>query len=292
MSSSASTAVTWVLGTVAVAGGLYVAVQQMSPQEVPINVEVPSIETPEITIAKPPVAEVVRIDDGLATIAGEGNPGEQIVIVDKGVEIARAEISSDGTFAVVFEYDVPEDGTVLEITEENQSGEVLKAETPIAIVPKYGKTSVAKVEGNAITVEVDNREVLNFAGVVYGNSKDATISGSSTPGGVLKVFLNGNYLEDITVGDDGKWQLEIANLEIGEHQLKIQSDDEQLLETRIERAPIVQTTQIRRGDSLWRIAEQTYGDGSRYVDIYNLNAEQIENPDLIFPDQEFTVKVE
>ena len=44
---------------------------------------------------------------------------------------------------------------------------------------------------------------------------------------------------------------------------------------------------VRRGDTLWHIAEHRYGQGIRYTAIYRNNRDQIRNPDLIYPGQEF-----
>ena len=46
---------------------------------------------------------------------------------------------------------------------------------------------------------------------------------------------------------------------------------------------------IRRGDTLWRISRRVYGRGVRYSTIYLANQDQIEDPDLIWPGQVFTV---
>lgn len=44
---------------------------------------------------------------------------------------------------------------------------------------------------------------------------------------------------------------------------------------------------VQPGNSLWRIARRTYGDGIRYTVIYAANSGQIRNPDLIYPGQIF-----
>ena len=44
---------------------------------------------------------------------------------------------------------------------------------------------------------------------------------------------------------------------------------------------------IRRGDNLWTIARRVYGEGLRYTQIYEANANQIRDPDLIYPGQVF-----
>ncbi|WP_232845716.1 LysM peptidoglycan-binding domain-containing protein [Aurantimonas marina] len=44
---------------------------------------------------------------------------------------------------------------------------------------------------------------------------------------------------------------------------------------------------IRKGDTLWGISRDTYGQGSRYTVIYFANGNRIRDPDLIYPGQVF-----
>lgn len=53
--------------------------------------------------------------------------------------------------------------------------------------------------------------------------------------------------------------------------------------------PKITTTTVSRGDSLWRLSQQSYGAGTRYAVIYKANKEQIRNPNLIYPGQVFVV---
>lgn len=46
---------------------------------------------------------------------------------------------------------------------------------------------------------------------------------------------------------------------------------------------------VVRGDSLWKIAEKTYGSGSFWKKIYKANTDRISDPDLIYPDQELVL---
>ena len=46
---------------------------------------------------------------------------------------------------------------------------------------------------------------------------------------------------------------------------------------------------IRKGDTLWQIARRVYGKGVTFSTIYNANAEQISNPNRIWPGQVFAV---
>jgi hypothetical protein len=62
---------------------------------------------------------------------------------------------------------------------------------------------------------------------------------------------------------------------------------ESQLEERPVETPQPQTHTVVEGDTLWAIAKRYLGDGSRYPEIAQLN--NIENPDLIYPGQVFTI---
>ena len=52
-----------------------------------------------------------------------------------------------------------------------------------------------------------------------------------------------------------------------------------------EQTNTVEYYEVQKGDSLWKIATNAYGDGNRHPDIFEANKEVIQNPDLIFPGQ-------
>lgn len=46
---------------------------------------------------------------------------------------------------------------------------------------------------------------------------------------------------------------------------------------------------IEKGDTLWKIAEKAYGNGSKYQKIFEANREVIKDPDKIYPGQKIRV---
>ena len=46
---------------------------------------------------------------------------------------------------------------------------------------------------------------------------------------------------------------------------------------------------MQPGNTLWAIAEDSYGDGLKYVEVFQANRDKIRNPDLIYPGQIFEV---
>lgn len=51
------------------------------------------------------------------------------------------------------------------------------------------------------------------------------------------------------------------------------------------------TYTVKSGDSLWKISEAMYGEGSKYMKIFEANSDLLENPDRIFPGQELVIPV-
>jgi nucleoid-associated protein YgaU len=51
----------------------------------------------------------------------------------------------------------------------------------------------------------------------------------------------------------------------------------------------ISTATVTRGDSLWKISSKLLGNGARYTIIYEANARQIRNPNLIYSGQVFVI---
>jgi len=54
----------------------------------------------------------------------------------------------------------------------------------------------------------------------------------------------------------------------------------------------IQYYEIQKGDSLWKIAKNFYGNGNDYPKIFEANKEVIKDPDLIFPGQQIRIPMD
>ncbi|ONI45249.1 hypothetical protein AN641_04300 [Candidatus Epulonipiscioides gigas] len=52
-----------------------------------------------------------------------------------------------------------------------------------------------------------------------------------------------------------------------------------------ETIPMARTYTVQKNDCLWLISEKFFKTPWRYNEIYNLNEDIINNPNLIYPDQ-------
>lgn len=54
-------------------------------------------------------------------------------------------------------------------------------------------------------------------------------------------------------------------------------------------SPNATTYTVQPGDTLWKISENQYGDGSQYMKIFEANSELLDSPDQIYPGQELVI---
>jgi nucleoid-associated protein YgaU len=136
--------------------------------------------------------------------------------------------------------------------------------------------------------------------VDYDKTGRVILSGKAQPEGDVRVYLDNKMIGETPSGS-GQWKLTPTDdVAVGNYTLRAD-----LLGTggrviaRVElpfqRAAITPEALaggkivVQPGHSLWRIARQAYGGGVLYTLIYTANAEQIRDPDLIYPGQVFQV---
>lgn len=53
--------------------------------------------------------------------------------------------------------------------------------------------------------------------------------------------------------------------------------------------PLIQAVTVQKGDTLWAISQDRYGEGLLYVKVFEANRDNIRDPDLIYPGQIFSI---
>ncbi len=136
--------------------------------------------------------------------------------------------------------------------------------------------------------------------VDYDDQGQLSISGHAPAGAIIQLYLDNKFIGRATSSADDIWTMTPeVRVEPGLYTLRADHvDNAGKVLARIS-IPFARAEPlapgsgrfviVQPGNSLWRIARRTYGTGFDYTVIYEANANQIADPDLIFPGQIFAL---
>jgi nucleoid-associated protein YgaU len=276
---------------------------------------VPPLAAPAAVPAAPAIAprapsfDIVRIDPGGQTvIAGRAAPDAQVrVMLDGGTLIGEARADWRGEWAIAPAAPLaPGDHQLTLEATGAAAGVVLRSNETVAVTvaPPGGAGPAVAVllpndpgraarllqqpepTGAASALSLDTAEIVG--------SDRLLLSGHAAPGARLRLFAGDGLLTTLTADAQGRWTASARRpAAAGSIELRIdQLAADGSLAQRVTRpfAPPAamaaldgQSYTVRRGDTLWWIARQIYGQGPRYTVIYLANREQIHDPNRIQP---------
>ncbi len=173
-------------------------------------------------------------------------------------------------------------------------------DAPALVQPKSGELALLQRSGDAKDAGDNGPSGVVLDQISYGQAGDVSLRGRARPRHAVRVYGNGQMLVTAPV-QNGAWAVSLPRDQV--ERLSLFRVDEigpaGQVTSRVE-APFRYTGDkplvlrdrevvVRKGDNLWEIAEQYYGEGIRYSLIYGANSELIRDPDLIYPDQVFSV---
>jgi hypothetical protein len=192
-------------------------------------------------------------------------------------------------------------------------------------VPKSGTgpTRVLNVPNQPAEASAGAPKVPEISAIDYNPEGRAVLSGRAPGGARLFVYLDNQSIGEAVADEDGLWTFTPATpIAPGLHVIRVDQVDETgkvlaRAQTPFEQAAVPLAAQagssaqqtaaatgstadngataaegrivVQPGNSLWKLARESYGEGVRYTVIYEANKEQISNPDLIYPGQVFAV---
>ena len=293
------------------------AFERFRPMDQLTPAETAEETTPEETDVSEPAVEpalpafdIVRVDrNGFAVIAGRAKPGAKVTVYANDEELASVDAEGDGSWALTVDTPLEAGPVELSLSMTTEDGLTVKSEETIVIyVPeREGDRPLVlrTTPGGATEVLQDPRDPdtslgpLSLDAIDYDDSGSVIFSGSATPNRVVQVFANRQFVNQVTSTEAGRWTM-AASMAPGVYTLHIVQLDENgrpeyAIELPFERATADQIDLrdgkviVQPGNSLWRIARRAYGSGFQYTVIYEANADQIRDPDLIYPGQIFDV---
>lgn len=164
---------------------------------------------------------------------------------------------------------------------------------PALVSPTENELALIQPGGSASGVVLDR--------IAYGETGDVRFRGRGMADMVIRIYGNAEALGTTRVQPDGTWDWSMARARAEDialfrfDELNGQGEVISRIETPFTYASAgsqvlrQREVVVQKGDVLWRIAEQYYGEGLRYSAIYGANAELIRDPDLIYPGQVFSI---
>jgi len=272
----------------------------------------------------PPSFDIARINPkGDTVIAGRAMPGSVVAILDDGKEIGVVTADESGEW--VFIPAKPLEPGSHQLSLEMRFGgaaPLASADMVVLVAPEKNKDIAGRETAEpsqALAVKVakdgqgagvvlqkptpsakENIFSISIDSIDYGDSGKLFISGRAAAGGLLQIYLNNGLIGRVRAGGDGGWRMSPQSvIAPGDYSLRADQVDAagkvlariEIPFTRAEspKEKNAATVIVQPGNSLWRIARNTYGQGTQFTVIYEANAEQIKNPDLIYPGQIFTL---
>ena len=287
--------------------------QQESKPAAPEPTPTPAVEDAQVSLI-PPTFDVVRVNPrGDTVIAGRAQPGSTIEILDGDTVIGTVIADDHGEW--VFVPDTPlaagERQLGLRMLVEGHDP-IISMDVVILTVPENASQPLAVLtsrDGSGAS-RVLQRPTLSPAVVLSVDAVDysadgitITISGSAPENAVIQLYRDNTRIGRTNSDAAGRWLVSPTDsITPGVYTLRVDLvDDAGKVLSRIEvpfsRATIEASSDlepgtfivVQPGNSLWRLARRTYGEGTFYTDIFDANRDQIRNADLIYPGQVITL---
>lgn len=263
--------------------------------------------------------------NGDAVIAGRAVPGARITLLDDGQPIGEAKADDRGDWVLLPNSSVAPGEHKFTLKMERDGAEPLLSERMvIVVVPAPAKDiagNAVTAPAGALALSVPQNgegpsQILNMpssgsaqdmpAGAadqptldIIDFDKDGrmTLAGRAPANGKIALYLDDRLLGSADVDARGRWGfIPPENLPIGRHELRVDQVDAAgkviaRIAQPIEQPDFATLTPggaqvvVQPGNSLWRLARRTYGEGLRYSVIYEANKERVRDPDLIYPGQ-------
>lgn len=151
--------------------------------------------------------------------------------------------------------------------------------------------------------------------ISYDTEGEVKLGGRGTGNGFVRVYLNNRPIKTTKIEADGQWRTPLPQVDTGVYTLRVDEvDDAGQVTSRVETpfkreeaevlaamsvtdsAPRpkseLSVITVQPGNTLWGIAQDSYGEGLLYVRVFNANRDRIRDPNLIYPGQVFSVPIQ
>ncbi|MFN4057988.1 MAG: LysM peptidoglycan-binding domain-containing protein [Roseinatronobacter sp.] len=118
----------------------------------------------------------------------------------------------------------------------------------------------------------------------------------------IQIYLDNQPILRTRPAEDGTWQAQLDGIERGTYRLRVDEIDVAARVTSRAEIPFQRVTPeiareasgpqaliVQPGNTLWAMSRDQFGEGARFMRIFDANRDQIRDPNLIFPGQVFVL---
>lgn len=292
-------------------------------EEVEVETEAPQNSEPLVSEIVPSF-DVVRISrGGTGVIAGRATPGSRVELLSDEKVVGHVTADANGEWVLILEEPLqsgPAELTIRTTLGENEPQ--ISAEVVVVSVPDRPDEQFVESEANGVVAVLTSRDGTGASRVLqkpgsqpvgeigdsltldtldYNADGTAILAGRAVPRANVALYLDNDFIGSTKATEEGRWILEPQDIIAdGPHVMRIdQIIGDGDVHLRIEQPfetglPVDQAMRegkviVEPGNNLWHIARRVYGEGVRYTLIFQENADQIRDPDLIYPGQQFAL---
>lgn len=273
----------------------------------------PVAATPESAPA-PPSFDIVKVaPDSTAVIAGRAEPGARVRVLDGANPIGEVTADNRGEWVLTPAGPLAAGDRQLSIeaTDPRSGAKTASHDTVALSVAPPGqpeKNLAVLLPGDAdkpaqalqLPGAGGAPATLSLDSADLGGEDRLVLSGHAPAGATVKLYAGDRTLGVVAADHKGAWSLAAPRPQLaGRYDLSAeQLGRDGSVALRVVRGfeappqvaiPADRRYVVKSGNNLWWIARRTYGEGTRYTLIFGANRGHIENPNLIYPGQVFTL---
>ena len=183
---------------------------------------------------------------------------------------------------------------------EAEGSDLPDPRAPVAVLLRADGAVQVLGEAASLSNPASGRNV-SIDTVTYDTGGEVALSGRTRQGAAdVQIYLDNQPILRARATPDGNWQAQLDGIERGVYRLRVDELDDAAQVTSRAEIPFERATPeiareaggmqaliVQPGNTLWAMSQQQFGDGARYMRIFDANRDQIRNPDLIYPGQVF-----